>query len=314
MEEDQGPMTDGIGLPYGVIWQQLKAGKVIPFLGAGASLSGRAPGVHWVKGDPASPPTAGELGTYLAEQGNFPGEPAGDLAKVAQYFGLVSGRPVLRTWLNDIFACPYPPNVVHEFLADLPAPLLIVTTNYDDLLERAFQAKGRAFDLVIYTTDNPEWSGKVLHWRHGAEEPDFPPTKKLQIDMEDTTVIFKMHGGIDRDVPDRSSFVVSEDDYTDFLVRVASKTAVPPIFAELVRTRHFLFLGYGLRDWNLRVVLSKIDKDLPRPPADKLPSWAIQKDSTALERELWKRRGISIHDMDLHEFIDRLQAEKRKDQ
>ena len=31
--------------------------------------------------------------------------------------------------------------------------------------------------------------------------------------------------------------------------------AIPAIFAEPFQTRHFLFLGYGLNDWNLRVVL-----------------------------------------------------------
>jgi hypothetical protein len=72
-----------------------------------------------------------------------------------------------------------------------------------------------------------------------------------------------MHGNADATDQERDSYVITEDDYVEFLSRMASQTALPATFAEPFRKSHFLFLGYGLRDWNLRVVLHKIWKTWP---------------------------------------------------
>ena len=300
--------------PYRAIWRLLNTGRIIPFLGAGASLSTRVAGERWVAGQSTFPPTGAEVARYLAEESGFPEEDTGDLAKVAQYFRAVLGRRYLRQWLRDLFHHPFAHGPVHQLLAEVPAPLLIVTTNYDELIERAFQDRGRPYDLVIHQTDAVEWGGAVIHWPHGATEPEFASPKSLRIDLSRTTVIYKMHGGVDGLDAARDSFVIDEDDYTDFLVRVADKAAIPAIFAEAVSTRSFLFLGYSLRDWNFRMILSKIDRDLPYSPharrtgarQERVESWAIQKDASALERKLWETRNVNIFDMDIAEFVARL--------
>jgi len=38
-------------LPFGVIAKRMSSGKVIPFLGAGASLVGRPKGGQWTEGE-----------------------------------------------------------------------------------------------------------------------------------------------------------------------------------------------------------------------------------------------------------------------
>jgi SIR2-like domain len=299
--------------PYGGIWDLLKQGRIVPFLGAGASLSERGQ-EKWDEDLLNCLPSATELGQLLARKATFPDwQPTDDLAKVAQYYRVVMGRDNLRQQLRQIFAGDYPYASIHDFLAGVPAPLLIVTTNYDDLIERAFRAKGRPFDLVIHPTDNKEWGGAALYWKHGAAEPEFPRPNKLHIDLSQTTVIYKMHGAVDRQDDRRDSYVIDEEDYVDFLVRIGSKTAIPAMFAEPFSTRHFLFLGYGLRDWNLRVILSKIEKDLLRSKTDRRPSWAIQEAPSLLEQELWRRRQVTIYDMKIQDFIRRLRREQAED-
>jgi hypothetical protein len=285
----------------------LASGQITPVLGAGASLSERGD-LPWSGDSPACLPSGGELGRYLASRAQFPtDEPASDLAKVAQYFNVVVGRSRLRQRLHAIFAGDFAPASIHHLLARIAAPLLIVTTNYDDLIERAFAAAGRAYDLVVYPTDNvEEWGAAVAHWRHGAAAPDYVSPKKLRIDLAQTTVIFKMHGTIDRQDLRREAYVITEDDYADFLVRMAKQAAIPAIFAEQFGRNHFLFLGYSLGDWNFRVILSKIERDLPRSGRDDLPSWSIQQNPSLLEQELWERRGVTIYDLPIKEFVDRL--------
>jgi hypothetical protein len=288
--------------PYPLILDGLKRGRVIPFLGAGASLGSRASDAEWEKYLSCFP-TATQLARYLAKKTAFPQDESFDLTKVAQYYNIVGGRESLEQELHEIFACDFPLTPLHTFLADVPVPLLIVTTNYDDLIERAFNAKGRPYDVVIHTTDL-DIGDRLLWWQHGETEPVQVNPNKLDIDLEKVTVIYKMHGAVDRREPARDQYVITEDDYIDFLTRMTKNKAIPAIFAEPFQTRHFLFLGYGLRDWNLRVVLSRIDKDLRRPQG--LTSWAIQYKPSLLEQEFWKGRNVIVYDMLIDDFVKAL--------
>src|SRR5262245_29584889 len=116
--------------PYGAIWGLLKRGEIVPILGPGASLSGRSSEMSWSAEQPVCLPNGVELAGHLAREAIFPDDQQTDLAKVAQYVRVMMGRPLLRQWLHDIFAQDYPYAPLHELLADVPANLLILTTNY----------------------------------------------------------------------------------------------------------------------------------------------------------------------------------------
>jgi hypothetical protein len=295
--------------PFTLIRQKLEAGRVIPFLGSGASLGGRQPEQKWERGVSTWLPTARDLAVYLAETTEFPEDEPLDLATVAQYYNVVGGRAALNEELRAIFDCDYPLTELHKFLADVPTPLLIVTTNYDDLIERAMTARGRPFDLIVHTTDS-SIGDRLLWLPHGETEPRPINSNKLDIDLDSVTVIYKMHGAVDRRETGRDQYVITEDDYIDFLARMTKNKAIPAIFAEPFQTRHFLFLGYGLRDWNLRVVLNRIEKDLRRPRG--ITSWAIQHRPSPLERRFWQERSVEVYDLLLDDFVRRLVQPKEK--
>lgn len=289
--------------PYPLIAEGLRKARVIPFLGSGASLTRSEPDEVWKKDVSGRLPSAAELSRHLANQTQFPPEEPLDLAKVAQYYRVAGGHETLREELHAIFDRDYPLSPIHTFLADLPKPLLIVTTNYDDLVERAIREKGRDYDLVIHTTE-PTIGDRLLWWAYGKSEPAEVNPNKLYVDLQEVTVIYKMHGTVDRGDPRRDQYVITEDDYIDFLSRMTKNKAIPAIFAEPFQTRHFLFLGYGLRDWNLRVVLNRIEKDLRRPKG--ITYWAIQHKPSALERRFWQERGVELYDRPIDEFISEL--------
>ncbi|HWS54243.1 MAG TPA: SIR2 family protein [Pyrinomonadaceae bacterium] len=336
--------------PYLEIADLLRDGKVIPFLGAGVNFGTRQPpDALWDERSSHFLPSGPELSRYLARRISFPSDQPhdlDDLAKVAAYFVETSARVRLRERLQDIFVREYTPSSVHLHLADIArkseaeiaeqpegrkepgTPLLVVTTNYDDLLEQAFNALGRPYDLVIYPTDRKDIAASVLWWPHGAGEPEAVAPNQLCIDLKNTNVIYKMHGSVDRGRRNLDSFVITEDDYIDFLSRMTTQGgAVPAQFMRYFRARHFLFLGYGLGDWNLRVVLRNLRNILPpedagaggetaaapRPlsPADdqELTSWAIQFRPTDLEKELWRARKVKIYDQDINAFVRGLREE-----
>ena len=289
--------------PYPLIYDGLRKGRIIPFLGSGASLVKRESDEAWNKGLAGYLPTAAELAQHLAERTQFPDEEPLELVKVAQYYDVIGGRDALRRELHDIFNREFAFTSLHSFLADLPTPLLIITTNYDNLIERAFSTKGRAYEVVIHTTD-PTIGDQILWWPHDTTEPREVNPNKLDVDLQTVTVIYKMHGSVDRTEMKRDQYVITEDDYIDFLTRMTKKKAVPAIFAEPFQTRHFLFLGYSLSDWNLRVVLNRIEKDLRRRKGIK--SWAIQYKPSRLEQRFWQERGVEVYDMTIEEFVTKL--------
>lgn len=302
--------------PYGIIASALERARVVPFLGAGVNFGTRPPNAKWDKAAPFLPGGA-ELARYLAQLSNFPSTADSDLRdlpKVASYYVEAGGREGLRHCLRTVFDRDYPPGDIHTGLSEIAArhPMLIVTTNYDDLLERAFA--NQRYDLVshINDTDREDWAESVLFHKHRPGDPDVhqaepvTPSKLAEkVDLMTTSVIYKMHGAIDRRPSnDWDSYVISEDDYVDFLSRMTRKTAIPPVFLEHFSQRQFLFLGYGLSDWNLRLVLRDVFANRRRRLD---PSWAIQRGVSGLESSLWDSRRVDIYDADINQFIRELQ-------
>jgi len=151
----------------------------------------------------------------------------------------------------------------------------------------------------------------VLWWPPGATEPRTPAANELDLDPRRETVVYKMHGSIGRSGAEWDNYVITEDDYADFLSQMAggSGGAIPAIFQAWFRPRNFLFLGYGLSDWNLRVILNNLSRHLKTSGrASDQVSWAIQKNPSLFERKLWSKRDVEIYDLDLDAFVAELQG------
>jgi hypothetical protein len=295
-------------------------GDVVPFLGAGVNLCERDP-----VPEPFAPgpylPSGSELAEYLAAKRRFPPEETTrDLLRVAQYVGVRRGWGKLYQDLRGVFTTDYVPNSVHRFLARIPAELraanvpqqLVITTNYDDALERAYDEAGEQFDVVYYDARRDGHLGKFFHRRPGAETPELieVPNEYAELDFAERPVILKIHGAIDRSEAARDSFVITEDDYIEYLTRdeIRGFSAIKAPMQQ----RSFLFLGYSLQDWNLRVLLNRIwDQHGPT-----MHSWAIQKrddrrseQSIEVERKLWDDRGdVELLFEDLAVYIEKLRA------
>jgi SIR2-like domain len=294
-------------------------GRVIPFLGAGANLCSRPENVSWTEQRSDYLPSGTELPKHLAKSFNCPSTEVTDLLHVSEYVTLTIGSGALYRELHDVFNRDYPPTTLHRFFATWPALLrekgypvkyqLIVTTNYDDVLERAFREADKPFDLVIYMADGPD-RGKFLHVPpDGPSQINDVPNRYRNLSLDTRSVILKIHGAVDRSSPDgdADSFVITEDHYIDYLTRTDLANLIPVTLAAKLRRSHFLFLGYGLRDWNLRVILHRI------AGAQSLTykSWAVQLNPTALDEKFWGRRDVDILDMPLERYVAVLRGRSR---
>jgi hypothetical protein len=303
--------------PYGAIAKALGAGRVVPIIGAGASYSGRPADARWTPRSPRFLPSGVELSRFLADETGFPAQEERErLSEVASYYEAFQTRAALRERLRQVLgpealadtAVP----ALYDFLAKVSRPLLIVTTHYDTQIERAFQNAEKPYDLVVYQADRKDLANAVLWWPHGAAKPETPPANALSIDLATTTVIFKMHGSILPETDEWDSFVITETDYVEFVSRIASKSAIPALFATHCRDRSLLFLGYNLRDWNFRTILQSLNRYFAKRVADydqeEIPSWAIDENFSELEIKFWQKRGVCPHEVRIDEFIDKLRG------
>jgi DNA-binding SARP family transcriptional activator len=255
----------------------------------------------------------GDLTARLAQRFDYVENGYG-LPRVAQYVSVMKGSGPLYDELHALLDADATPTPIHRFFASLPPLLrergvphqLLVTTSYDLALEAAFLEAEEEFDVVSYIAAGPQ-RGKFCHIRPDGtgHVVDLPNTYATELSLEERTVILKLHGQVDRG-PEREweSFVVTEDDYIDYLSHSDVAAAVPVGLAAKLRRSHFLFLGYTMADWNLRVVLNRLWSDHPLS----YRSWAVQPDAKPLEREFWRRRDVDVQELPLEGYIELLAA------
>jgi hypothetical protein len=312
---------------FRAVIRELTEGSVVPLLGAGVNLCDRPSEVEFQTGGKYLP-NGQELARHLATKFFYPlaaeapatDEPEGlerpslDLLRVTQYIASTDGSAPLYRELRTLFNTIYPPTRVHEFFAAFPALMrahgaerpyqLIVTTNYDDALETAFTARKEPYDVVWYIADPEEQRGKFWHRPYEQKPRKITrPNKYTELALDERTLILKIHGAIDRDDPERDSYVITEDHYIDYLTKTDIGQLLPPEILTRLRKSCFLFLGYSMADWNLRVILHRIWGEQPLS----YRSWAIRKDIDQVERALWEARKVEVLDLPLEDYFSELE-------
>ena len=274
------------------IVRALLAGRIVPVIG----LDG-----------------AGDLAAHLASAFQVPDDRPVDLARVSQYVATMQGSGPLYDELHLRFEEAVEPSPMHRFLARLPAALrergaphqLIVTTNYDLALERAFEEAEEELDIVSYVATGPH---RGRFWHRPPNEPprpiDVPNTYATELSLDRRTILLKLHGAVDP-LPEREweSFVITEDDYIDYLGRSELTAVVPVALAAKLRRSHFLFLGYDMADWNLRLILNRIWGERPMG----YRSWAVQRTPSPLAQAFWRRFDVTPLDVEPESFLSLLE-------
>jgi len=278
----------------------IDTGLCVPFLGAGVNAS--------------ELPMAGDVARYLLEKlldrkiGAFDDlvevtpKPAlrqypdlgrarvQDLARVALHLELEGNYPAVVDYLKEIIAdegCE--PAEILRVLARLPFPL-IITTNYDRLLERAFEAEQRP-KLTLSQPIEGFAAEDVDDWQ-----------RKL---AGDERVIYKLHGSFDDPQP---NLVISEDDYIAFLgIAADEKLGVPRQIKARIQDSVLLFLGYGLEDWDVRTIYNLLIEKAPRRSRNL--SFAIQRQPSPFWVRFWEKKDVVIYDVDLSDFAEQLETE-----
>jgi hypothetical protein len=298
-----------------VLEQMVDEGNLVVFLGSQLTARSAVPVEH-----PGSLPGAEDLAARLAQK--FGIEPLRlDLPGVAQYVYVTKGRPDLYRILRQLIPTNVEPGPVHRFLARFPRTLedlglekryqLIVSTGFDRALEQAFDEEREPYDLAVYMASGQD-KGRFVHFPfegppRAISDPNSYTLLPIGLDSElERTVIVKIHGAVDGSVGDyrwRENYVITQDHYIDYLSRSPIESLVPIQVLDKLRDSHCLFLGYRVRDWNLRVFLKRIWEG-----SLGAKSWAVEPDPDALEKDFWKQSTVDLCAADLADYVDQLHA------
>lgn len=208
-----------------------------PFLGAGACYG--------------TLPLGAEIARQWAAKYGYPFSDSYNLMKVAQFLAIDFSPMFPKDEIVDLFqqssATPDFSNKSepHRMLADLPLPVY-VTTNYDDFMVKAFS------QLTLPRDAKREYCRWNVLTRNDKSKFDegFEPTVA-------NPVVFHLHGHTERP----ASIVLTEDDYFDFLVNISRDPLLIPARIQKAFTESsVLFIGYGLADWNFRVLLQGLSR------------------------------------------------------
>lgn len=117
----------------------------------------------------------------------------------------------------------------HDKLAKIPHLKTIITTNFDTLLENAYNNMA---DIIVDDSD----------------------VTKIN---ENRTAIIKVHG----DFKHTNKLVITSEDYSDFIA-TGLNSSIWSVVLERVLTKHIIFVGYGVEDPNVIAMINKISNIL----------------------------------------------------
>ena len=148
-----------------------------------------------------------------------------DYLKIPQYFYNKKKADYLNT-IKEVFSIDARPNKINDMVMDLQ-PKHIITTNFDKLIENTENPNNMIYKIVMKDED-------------------------LLTYHSNNSYIIKMHGDID----ELKDIVLKEEDYLNY----SQKHILIETFIKSLLVDHiFLFIGYSLNDYNLKLIISWLE-------------------------------------------------------
>lgn len=280
----------------------LLSGKLAFFLGAGACLDPTMLGADFYR--------------RLAEEFDCPPLPDGDRTAAAAYIiGQLGIETFWKFARRDFATGKRRPSIVHRYIAALPgylrdhgggAPLCIVSTNVDTLMEAALTEAGEPFQLLYYVNEGTSGQPCFLERSPDGRVRQIDQPRHLRSLDAPQHLVVKMGGGLSffGDIDEQAAVERGQ------LERLAQR--IPDILPDYIRreldARSLLFLGHGLAEPDVR----KLIQTFATRPGN-IGSWAIQRapqDQDARRAWAgraadWKAQRLTVLNWELEDFIAR---------
>lgn len=221
-----------------ILKSDIESGTTVLVLGAGASVGAKSPTGNYA-------PSGKELSrllaqTFLGDESLAKDHPLDEIAELAQSEAdMFRVQDFIRDRFRDLAPLPH-----HSVIATFRWHGL-ATTNYDLLIESGYQAtSSRAQTVIPFMKDHERIDDRIRH------EPDAIP-------------LLKLHGCISRTSDKDCPLILTIDQY------ISHRTHRNRLFERFTdwATEHtVVFVGYSLRDPDIRAILKHLTETLPSRP------------------------------------------------
>jgi len=244
--------------------------------------------------------------------------PPETLTSIASYYERLEGRQDLWNLLADVIRSKKTPTRTHKLLAEAAkhhlaqkgaTDYLIITTNYDCLMETALDALKVPYIVLTTRKSDPKVllrcsenveNREMLRNRYWNRE--YPGNFVLS-KAQSVVIIYKIHGCLHPDINfENEGLVVSDNDYVDYVTQMSKIGIIPATVSELMREKRFWFLGYSLSDWNVRSIYETIKQK--SDPDRKNRDYSVMYSVGDFEGLFFEKNEIRIFQASLNEFVD----------
>jgi hypothetical protein len=300
------------GPDYKTLAFRLNRGEIIPFLGSN---------VLKLSGYPV--PSSPEMMEKMAEKVDYPGFD-GSLSMLSQYCKSEKkySRGMIVTKVKEVMSElreTEQVNPLYDLLADIEAPILVISSSYDDLLEQAFKEKRKKFVVLchFFHSASDIADKKLLLKYDNRKEVEEPCTAEsissLKLMEDGYSIIYKICGYFNLESPPGTNgsagdvpLMIMENDFFSFSRQL--EKLIPDYITKKFPRLGFLFMGYNLDEWQDRLIADTV---LERCPKEE-DSFTVCTDPNPYEWAFWKStHKMVIYKEELKAFTDHLYEEIR---
>ena len=250
------------------------------------------------------------------------------LTGITSYYESISGRGGLWNSLSSVIARKKKPTPTHKLLAaaakyhlaqKYTLDYLIITTNYDCLMEQALDDLGVPYvvlltrkadqKVVVRFSENIPNADDLKRHHMGPNNGHYAHNFVLQMFGEPRylVVIYKIHGCLSEKLQreEADGVVISDTDYVQYIKQMGQGNGLIPAHVNnLMHGKEFLFMGYSLNDWNVRSIFETVREK--RNLSSDGQDYSVMRDVTPFEEVFFRRNDVMIFQTDLSHFAGRV--------
>ena len=255
---------------YRVLSEKIHEGNCIAFIGAGVSRSYNHHGKEY-----QGIPMASELVDIWKTSRSFLSETK-SLEEASFLIKYYEGRQGLEKSLKKEIDKPIAPLPAHNLLANIDFSCF-VSMNFDNLLEKALDTKGKDFLALVKDID-------------------------VSLMEKNSIPVIKPHGCISNP----SSIKIAKDEVLSFNEHIP---ILKNYLLSILANRTVLFIGFGLGDYDLLMLIKYLKNTL----GNHMPkSYAVMRNENNYLEKFWKEYDITIINEDATLFLTELESTVKK--
>jgi len=253
-----------------------------------------------------------QMAMDLAKQSKYDSFDGG-LSSIAEYLRLHPGYGSSGLWdkLEGAVQERQSETGLYRLLARIDAPLVLISSGYDDQLECCFREEGKRFvELSSIVSRSDDYDiGHVIASYSDQKEPDRPylaeELSALKLQDDGYSIIYKIRGSctaVSKSELKRDALTVTESDYFTF-ARYAQKI-IPSYLSSLLRGRGFLFVGFSPDSWEQRLL---VDGLLSKRTHASDECYTVGVSQDPLEVAYWQKQKVQHYDVNLPELDEHIE-------